>query len=136
LHLIVAWDADLGVRRAVQLDRSPPYATNSGSATAVLGNINVKNSVGMIVAPTPIRLLVLFPHFGKVFVLAMVLLRPHPIRLVFVVIPVVIVIMGSIVVDTIIVMVVAMVVMVLSKHRGWRDCNWRDESDSGKDCTA
>ncbi len=89
----------------------------------------------MIVAPAPVCLLIMFLQPGEVLVLVMVLFGPHPIRPVFVIVPVMFVVMGSIVINTIVVIVVMLIVTlvlvivaILREHNPGRDRDGRYQS--------
>src|ERR1700690_1862729 len=76
----------------------------------------------MIVTPAPVGLLIVVFELGKVVILAMVLFCPHTIRLIFMIIPFMIVIVLFVVVGS-------SGLVFLGSQRCWRDC-YRDHKGS------
>ena len=69
----------------------------------------------MLVTPTPVCLLIVVVELGKGYMFAMVLFSPRPIRLIFMVAPLMIVVVLSVVVGPV----------IFGSQRGWRYCHRR-----------
>ena len=65
-------------------------------------DFNLQHGIRMVVTPRPVRLLIFVFHLGKFYVLTMILLRPHTVRLILVAAPFVVVIVFFVVITTLI----------------------------------
>jgi len=63
-----------------------------------LGNVDLQNDIRVFVAPAPVAFLIIILEFGEGYVFPVVFFCPHPVRLVFLAVPLVVIIVAFVVV--------------------------------------
>jgi hypothetical protein len=86
-----------------------------------LVDVNLQERVGMLMTPSPIVLLIFCLELLEVYVFAVIFLGPHPVRFVFMAIPLMVVIVAFV-----------MVFVIFRPELSWRERHWNDKRGSHK----
>jgi hypothetical protein len=98
----------------------------AGMEQSWLANIYFEQSVGVIVTPAPIGLLIVVAELGKIAIFAVILFRVHTIRLILMTIPLMIVV--------VLLIVVSASLWIFGPQCDGRNGDWDDKSGTQQDC--